>query len=92
MDGWQPISNLKDPKVVEIAEFAVKQHNMKINDMLRLVSVIKGESQIVNGVNYKLVISAAEVLTKMTESNYRVVVWDKPWTKERNLTSFEKIA
>ncbi|XP_075481323.1 cysteine proteinase inhibitor 5-like [Primulina tabacum] len=92
MDGWQTISNLKDPKVVEIAEFAVKQHNMKVKIMLRLVSVIKGEIQIVTGVNYKLVISATDALAKMTESNYQVVVWDKPWMKERNLTSFEKIA
>ncbi|XP_073154146.1 cysteine proteinase inhibitor 5-like [Henckelia pumila] len=93
LGGWQTIKNVTDPKVVEIAEFAVKQHNnMHVSGMLRLVSVVKGETQIVNGINYKLVVSAADAADLMTQSNYQVVVLDKPWMKERNLISFVKIA
>ncbi|XP_075486436.1 cysteine proteinase inhibitor 1-like [Primulina tabacum] len=91
--GWQVISNLTDPKVVEIAKFAVKEHNKRAITILKLVSVIKGETQIVDGKNYRVVIIARDGLKAMTaESNYRVVVWDKPWKKERRVTSFEKIA
>ncbi|KZV55088.1 cysteine protein inhibitor 5 [Dorcoceras hygrometricum] len=89
--GWQAINNLTDPKVVEIAEFAVKQHNMRVNAMLRLVAVVNGETQMVDGVNYRLDISAANTLMSM-KGNYRVVVWDKPWNKERKLISFDKTA
>ncbi|XP_073154145.1 cysteine proteinase inhibitor 5-like [Henckelia pumila] len=96
LGGWQPIKNVTDPKVVEIAEFAVQQHNnMHVRGMLRLrlVSVVRGETQIVDGINYKLVVSAAIVaVNPMIESNYQVVVLDKPWMKERNLISFDKIA
>lgn len=93
--GWQVVSNLTDPMVVEIAEFAVKEHNKRANPILGLVSVLKGETQIVNGENYRLIILARDGLKAKTsaaaESNYRVVVWDKPWKKERRLLSFERL-
>ncbi|XP_073025250.1 cysteine proteinase inhibitor 1-like [Primulina eburnea] len=90
---WQVISNLKDPEVVEIAKFAVKEYNKRAETILALVSVIKGEMQIVNGKNYRLVIITKDGFKAMTgKSTYRVVVWDKPWKKERRVTSFEKIA
>lgn len=90
--GWQVISNLTDPKVVEIGKFAVKEHNMRVNAMLSFVSIVKGETQIVNGINYRLIISATDSPVANAQSNYLVVVWDKPWKKERRLISFEKIA
>ncbi|XP_075499345.1 cysteine proteinase inhibitor 5-like [Primulina tabacum] len=89
--GWQAISNLTDPKVVEIGKFAVKEHNKRVNALLRFESIVKGETQIVNGINYRLIISATDALATNAESNYRVVVWDKPWKKERRLISFEKL-
>ncbi|XP_073154152.1 cysteine proteinase inhibitor 1-like [Henckelia pumila] len=88
LDGWQVIKNLRDPTVIDIAKFAVKEHNKIVDSMLELVSVVHGETQVVSGINYKLLILAKD---DALEGNYRVVVWDKPWTKERNLTSFEKI-
>ncbi|XP_073296615.1 cysteine proteinase inhibitor 5-like [Primulina huaijiensis] len=90
--GWNPISNLTDPKVVEIGKFAVKEHNKRVNALLSFVSIVKGETQIVNGMNYRLIISATDAHAANAESNYRVVVWDNPWRKERRLISFEKIA
>ncbi|XP_073061774.1 cysteine proteinase inhibitor 5-like [Primulina eburnea] len=90
--GWQEISNMTDPKVVEIGKFAVKEHNKRVNALLSFVSIVKGETQIVNGINYRLIISATDAVAANAESNYRVVVWDKSWKKERRLISFEKIA
>ncbi|XP_073061707.1 cysteine proteinase inhibitor 5-like [Primulina eburnea] len=90
--GWQAISNLNDPNVVEIGKFAVKEHNKRVNALLSLMSIVKGETQIVNGMNYRLIISATYALAAKAESNYRMVVWDKPWKKERRLISFKKIA
>ncbi|KAK6938876.1 Cystatin domain [Dillenia turbinata] len=84
--GWQPITNLKDPHVVEIAEFAVTQHNKVAKENLKFESVIKGETQVVAGMNYKLVLAAKD---GEAENNYEAVVWEKAWLGYRNLTSFK---
>ncbi|CAL1352140.1 unnamed protein product [Linum trigynum] len=58
--GWQPIKNVTDEHVKEIAEFAVKAHDSQAPDHpLHLVSVDRGETQIVAGTNYRLVLTAA---------------------------------
>ncbi|KAL3850948.1 hypothetical protein ACJIZ3_012830 [Penstemon smallii] len=86
--GWKPIQNLKDPQVVEIAKFAVAEHNQKTKAALVYKALVKAESQVVSGTNYKLVISAKD---GSVSNNYEAVVWDKPWLKFRQLTSFDKI-
>ncbi|XP_075499367.1 cysteine proteinase inhibitor 5-like [Primulina tabacum] len=89
--GWQAISNLTDLKVVEIGKFAVKEHNKRVNALLSFESIVKGETQIVNGINYRHIISITDALAANAESYYRVVVWNKPWKKERRLISFDKL-
>ncbi|KAB5551539.1 hypothetical protein DKX38_008850 [Salix brachista] len=46
--GWSPIEDLKDKHVVEIAEFAVAEHNKEVKSNLKLESIVKGESQVVS--------------------------------------------
>ncbi|KAG8385839.1 hypothetical protein BUALT_Bualt03G0086900 [Buddleja alternifolia] len=96
LGGWDPIHKLNDPLVVEIAKFAVAEHNKQAKAALEFVTVVKGETELVAGLNYKLIISAkdggaaapaAAALTK----NYEAVVYDVPWGKERELTSFKEI-
>ncbi|KAA8520188.1 hypothetical protein F0562_014444 [Nyssa sinensis] len=74
--GWSPIENPKDPQVREIGEFAVNEHNKQAKTDLKFDSVVRGETQVVAGTNYRLIIAAKEggVL-----NNYQAVVWDKPW-------------
>ncbi|XP_062088172.1 cysteine proteinase inhibitor 1 [Humulus lupulus] len=85
--GWQPIENLKDPQVRQIAEYAVAEYNKQTKTDLKLSSVVKGESQVVAGTNYKLVLSVKNgPVTK-----YEAIVWDKPWQHFRNLTSFKPV-
>ncbi|XP_060184743.1 cysteine proteinase inhibitor 1-like [Lycium barbarum] len=83
--GWEPITNITDPKVVGIGKFAVDEHNKEAKTKLDFQKLLKGESQVVAGTNYRLVITA-----KNGDSlhNYLAEVWDKPWEKFRNLTSF----
>ncbi|KAG8365957.1 hypothetical protein BUALT_Bualt17G0026000 [Buddleja alternifolia] len=87
--GWRPIDDLKNPQVVEIAKFAVEEHNKQAKTSLKFAAVVKGETQTVAGTNYKLVISAKD--GGAAAKNYEAVVWDKPWQKFRQLTSFEAI-
>ncbi|KAM4111860.1 hypothetical protein ACJW30_05G097300 [Castanea mollissima] len=86
--GWQPIKNVTEPHVTEIGEFAVEEYNKESKSQLKFLSVVKGETQVVAGTNYRLIV-ATKVggLTK----NYQAVVWEKTWEHFRNLTSFTPV-
>ncbi|CAA0827004.1 Cysteine proteinase inhibitor 5 [Striga hermonthica] len=59
--GWQPIKDPKDAKVVEVAKFAVAEHNRHRRPHatnLLLEAVVNGQTEVVNGVNYRLLVSA----------------------------------
>ncbi|GAU29860.1 hypothetical protein TSUD_379500 [Trifolium subterraneum] len=86
--GWTPIRDTKDPHVAEIAEFAVTEYGKQSGAKLILVKVIKGETQVVSGTNYRLVLSAKD---KSVAKNYEALVWEKPWLHFRNLTSFKPL-
>ncbi|XP_030553036.2 cysteine proteinase inhibitor 1-like [Rhodamnia argentea] len=86
--GWKPIKNLSDPYVKEIAEFAVKTHNGEANTGLLLKSVVKGETQVTAGTNYRLVV---EVKGGADAGRFEALVWDKPWEHFRRLSSFEAV-
>ncbi|KAK4439441.1 Cysteine proteinase inhibitor 1 [Sesamum alatum] len=88
--GWQPIDNPKDPEVVEIANFAVTEHNKEASTALAFEAVVKGEKQVVAGTNYRLVIAAKDG-SATSSKQYQAVVWDEPSQKSRKLVSFEEI-
>ena len=84
--GWTPIKDIKnDPHVAEIAEYAVTEYDKRSGANLKLVKVVKGETQVVAGINYRLVLKAKDG-SKTTD--YEAVVWEKAWEHFRNLTSF----
>ncbi|RWW25321.1 hypothetical protein BHE74_00058818 [Ensete ventricosum] len=85
--GWTPIENIGDPDVAEIAEFAVAEHNHEAGTNLKLCKVVKGETQVVAGTNYKLVLGAKDGGAGVV-SEYEAVVWEKTWEHFRKLTSF----
>ncbi|OVA20061.1 Proteinase inhibitor I25 [Macleaya cordata] len=85
---WSPIKDVKDPHIVEIGQFAVKEYNEKTKTGLKFDQVISGESQVVSGINYKLVLKAKE---GSSENNYEAIVWEKVWMGFRNLTSFRRV-
>ncbi|XP_021831675.1 cysteine proteinase inhibitor 1-like [Prunus avium] len=101
--GYQPIKNISDPHVKEIAEFAVSEYNKQAQGKNKLVfqRVIRGETQVVAGINFRLVISAknesSEVSNPPTAAaaageNYVAGVWEKSWEHFRQLISFRKLA
>ncbi|KAK2997035.1 hypothetical protein RJ639_025081 [Escallonia herrerae] len=85
---WEPIKDPKDPKVHEIGQFAVSEHNKEAKVSLKYESVVKGETQVVSGTNYRLRIAAED---GGVSGNYKAVVWYKPWEKFRQLTSFKRV-
>lgn len=84
--GWSPISNVTDPHVVEIGEFAVSEYNKRSESGLKFETVVSGETQVVAGTNYRLKVAAND---GGASKNYEAMVWEKPWLKFRNLTSFK---
>ncbi|KAK9104039.1 hypothetical protein Scep_020883 [Stephania cephalantha] len=55
--GYAPVEDLK--KVEGIGEFAVKEHNKQAQTHLKFEQVVKGESQIVAGTNFNLILRAS---------------------------------
>ncbi|KAJ4822567.1 hypothetical protein Tsubulata_036735 [Turnera subulata] len=84
--GWKPIKDLKDPHVIEIAEFAVGEYSRQAHAQLKLEKVLKGDTQVVSGVNYRLVLAVKE-----GSKRYEAVVWEKSWANFKNLTSFKPV-
>ncbi|XP_068497992.1 cysteine proteinase inhibitor 1-like [Phaseolus vulgaris] len=86
--GWEPIKDVKEQHVVEIAEYAVSEYDKRSGTKLQLVSVLKGETQVVAGTNYRLVLKAKG---GSATTQYEAVVWEKTWVHFRNLTSFKAL-
>ncbi|KAL3627344.1 hypothetical protein CASFOL_028707 [Castilleja foliolosa] len=91
--GWRPIENLKDPEVVDIAKFAVAEHNKQAKKSLSFVDVVKGETQVVSGTKYRLVVTARDggAAAAVEPQNYSAIVWYKPWQHLKQLISFDKV-
>jgi cystatin-C len=86
--GWSPINNISDPYVTGIANYAVTEYDKRSGAKLKFEKVIKGESQVVAGTNYRLTLSAAN---GSASNNYEAFVWEREWENLRNLTSFEPV-
>uniref|UniRef100_A0A7C9DV95 Cystatin domain-containing protein n=1 Tax=Opuntia streptacantha TaxID=393608 RepID=A0A7C9DV95_OPUST len=86
--AYSPIKNLNDQHLVEIAQFAVDQYNSQNGARLQFVKIVKAEQQVVAGTNYRLVIDAKD---GGAERNYEAIVYERPWQKFRQLTSFKPL-
>ncbi|KAK9715075.1 hypothetical protein RND81_06G141500 [Saponaria officinalis] len=88
--SYKPIPDLHDPHVQEIAKYAVSEHNKHTSAarLLEYVEIVKGESQVVAGINYRLVISAKD---GGGINNFVAVVYEKPWAHYLSLTSFSTV-
>ncbi|XP_010256520.1 PREDICTED: cysteine proteinase inhibitor 1-like [Nelumbo nucifera] len=89
LGGWQPIKDVEDPHVQELARFVITQHNKEANTNLKFQKVVRGETQVVAGTKYRLIVAAND---GHATNNYEAVVWEKPWEiSGRTLTSFKHV-
>ena len=58
--GWGPIKDVSDPHIQELGGWAVAEHARLANDGLRFGEGTGGEQQVVEGMNYKLVLDATD--------------------------------
>ena len=73
LGGWQPIRDLNDPHVREIAVFAVSQYNVQENKGLELSQVLVGQKQLVSRMNYNLTLKVKDGLST---AKYVAVVYE----------------
>ncbi|KAJ0973624.1 hypothetical protein J5N97_015589 [Dioscorea zingiberensis] len=85
--GFQPIKNLTDPHILDIAKFAVSEYNKESGSHLIFQKIVSGMYQVVAGTNYLLIIEAMDG-TEL--SNYEAKVFED---LKMNLTlnSFKKL-
>ncbi|KAL1370260.1 hypothetical protein HN51_000546 [Arachis hypogaea] len=78
--GWNVIKDLSSPTVTEVAIFAIEKGSTD----LKLERVLHGQSQVVSGFQYLLVLSA----TTGNESNKYLAIVLQPANKESELIFF----
>ncbi|KAF8028581.1 hypothetical protein BT93_E1268 [Corymbia citriodora subsp. variegata] len=71
--NWEPIKDLNDLLVWEVAEYAVKKHNESARTKLVLEKVAKGETAGFLGTTYKL---TTEVKDGADLKSYEAIVWN----------------
>nr|WFP52517.1 cystatin [Aristotelia chilensis] len=86
--GWTLIKDVSKPHVKEIGEFAVDEYNKRSKAALKFKTVICGWTQVVSGINYKLIVEAKD---GADTNYYEAVVWEKAWQKFKELTSFKVV-
>ncbi|CAK8579049.1 unnamed protein product [Lathyrus sativus] len=79
---WNPIQNVNDPHVIDIAKYALTEHFKRSKLYLTFDKVISGETKVDVGTTYCLNISATFVIS----NNYNVVVFENK--QFRNLIKF----
>ncbi|XP_066385174.1 cysteine proteinase inhibitor 8-like [Miscanthus floridulus] len=84
--GWKSIKNVNDPHIQELGRWAVSEYDTAASDSLVFSKVVSGEEQVVAGTNYKLIIEATKGAGK--NATYGAAVYEKEWTKTRQLLSF----
>ncbi|KAK9089829.1 hypothetical protein Scep_028911 [Stephania cephalantha] len=72
---FQPVDP-KDPHVVEIARFAVDEHNKQAHTNLVFLEVFGAESQIVKGRNFKLTIRVANGTRRGFRTTHEALVYE----------------
>ncbi|GJM94768.1 hypothetical protein PR202_ga11444 [Eleusine coracana subsp. coracana] len=90
--GWSPIQDVGDAHIQELGGWALVQakQDRLASDGLRFRQVVRGEKQVVSGMNYRLVVDAAD--PEGQSAPYVAVVYEQPWTNTRNLTSFKSVS
>ncbi|XP_048527330.1 cysteine proteinase inhibitor 8-like [Triticum urartu] len=84
---WFPIPNVEDACIQELGRWALAQHMcLATPSGLQFRRVTGGEQQVISGVKYRLVVDAADNCGRTMR--YLAVVYEKPWTNTRRLTSF----
>lgn len=81
------LANINDNDVKVIADFATTAIAENTNSgPVKLVELVKAETQVVDGINYKLSLELVSTGTDSKSLLCEAIVFDQPWTNTRKLT------
>lgn len=87
-DGWTPIMNLSDTKVVDIGKFAVARHNYQAKTQLAFNNLVNGQTRSGAGTEYNITIAAKDGGDDDMLKNYIAIVIDRQFQDFMHLVSF----
>lgn len=87
-DGWTPIMNLSDTKVVDIGKFAVARHNYQAKTQLAFNNLVNGQTRSGAGTEYNITIAAKDGDDDDMLKNYIAIVIDKQFQDFMHLVFF----
>ncbi|CAB4275647.1 unnamed protein product [Prunus armeniaca] len=96
--GLKPIpkENIGDPRLKLMAEFAVSMYNLRTHKKLVVERVIRGDTQMVAGQNYQLVVLAKDgslpnSTAGFNHAYYELSVCEQSWKDLWKLNSFRQL-
>jgi hypothetical protein len=89
--GWSPIPDVGAARIHELGGWALgkAKETRLAGDGLRFRRVARGDQQVVAGMNYRLVLDAADPSGRTAP--YVAVVFEQLWTNTRELQSFKPL-
>lgn len=89
LGSYVPIKDTTTPEIQAIAKFAVNENNKESKTNVMYMKIVKGEEQVVAGINYRLIIEAKDP-NKMIQ-HYEAIVYVRAGTNSKKLVSFGSI-
>ncbi|XP_037579899.2 salivary cystatin-L2 [Dermacentor silvarum] len=102
--GWTEHNPSSDPKYLKLAHFAIAQQTAGLTHYSTVLRLLKVETQVVAGVNYKLIFETAPSNCAIADGPYSIehckpttdqasaactaIIYERPWDNYRELTSF----
>nr|XP_050037659.1 salivary cystatin-L2-like [Dermacentor andersoni] len=102
--GWTEHDPSSDPKYLKLAHFAISQQTTGLAHYHTILKLLKVETQVVSGVNYKLIFETAPSNCTVADGPYSsehckpttnqasaactAIIYERPWENYREVTSF----
>ncbi|CAL4901435.1 unnamed protein product [Urochloa decumbens] len=84
-----PAGRENDLEAIELARFAVAEHNSKTNGMLEFERLVKVRQQVVAGIMHHFTVEVKEA--GGAKKLYEARVWVKLWENFKQLQTFEPV-
>uniref|UniRef100_A0A0D9V6U9 Cysteine proteinase inhibitor n=1 Tax=Leersia perrieri TaxID=77586 RepID=A0A0D9V6U9_9ORYZ len=86
--GIMPVGSVNDLNLIDLARFAVTEHNKKANALLEYEKLVKVKQQVVQGTMYYFTI---EVKEGGANKLYEAKVWEMLWLDFKELQEFKPV-
>lgn len=88
-DEYNPVENVKVPKISNLVQFAINEHVKSSNESLTLVKISEARLEIVDGINYELFFVATN--GRNGSWHYKAIVWTNFDGTDKRLTFFHEV-